>query len=544
MPVTMRGRYAVAVICSICASWLIIFGLECYQFEPNNIREHPRDELPPFPALTMDNIFWALQISDVHLSVADGFVSAKPFRAFCSETVSVTRNRWKKNGRGNHDNFDVPSLTDASNHFRKISPSWKDYKSYNYRYAHTTPFGAYSFLSLDACPSPGLRRPYNFFGILRKEEIAVLQSLAEGSRHDNHTIWFSHYPSSIITTDHHQLSKLLGTATAHVCGHLHTLGGFVPHMYGKHRDGHLELELGDFRFTQAYRLLVFDHDLFSFTDTHLGQWPLVHITNPKDARFLIPSHEPVGRMKHSSAIRILAFSPHLIVSVEVWLNGKLVSMATPVNGGPLFVLPWQPDLYMKGTHSIYVNVKDSAGQETNVSQKFSVSGDPMDLQFFPSLFILTHFQPLMKASFLCVWLCLASCLVLAAITKGSHSYFAPLVRRKQVFYPLLVYVLWYGIGPWYIGELMSGHIGAVGVHGIIIDGHFLPGSITYLHGVTHVALFQLPLTFYLNHLLSSEHHKRVLSWIWHCVYVVMVMLLPWSIHLIGHPNEERNLNET
>ena len=27
----------------------------------------------------------------MHLSVADGFVSAKPFRAFCSETVSVVR---------------------------------------------------------------------------------------------------------------------------------------------------------------------------------------------------------------------------------------------------------------------------------------------------------------------------------------------------------------------------------------------------------------------------------------------------------------------
>lgn len=78
-----------------------------------------------------------------------------------------------------------------------------------------------------------------------------LRSLVEPAAEDNHTLWFSHYPSSIITTDHHQLSKLLGTATVHVCGHLHTLGGFVTHMYGKHRDGHLELELGDFRFTQT-----------------------------------------------------------------------------------------------------------------------------------------------------------------------------------------------------------------------------------------------------------------------------------------------------
>lgn len=85
-----------------------------------------------------------------------------------------------------------------------------------------------------------------------QEDIAALHSLVAAANGDNHTVWFSHYPSSIITTDHQQLHKLLGTSTAHVCGHLHTLGGLVTRMYGKHRDGHLELELGDFRFTQAY----------------------------------------------------------------------------------------------------------------------------------------------------------------------------------------------------------------------------------------------------------------------------------------------------
>lgn len=570
----MRGRYAVAVICSIFVSWLIIFGLECYKFEPNNRREHSSNELPPFPGSTMNNIFWTLQVSDVHLSIADSFASAKPFYAFCSETVTVIKpslvmltgdithakfaneidskqmeEEWKAyeeilqqtnvaekvpwlDIRGNHDNFDVPSLTGPSNHFRKISPSWKDYKSYTYRYVHTTSFGTYSFFSLDACPSPGLKRPYNFFGLLSDEDVAALQPLADAAIGDNHTVWFSHYPSSVITTDHYQLSKLLKTATAHLCGHLHTLGGFVTRMYGRHRDGHLELELGDFRFTRSYRLLVFDHDLFSFTDAQLGKWPLVHITNPKDALFLMPSHEPVGRIKHSSAIRILAFSPYPIVSVKVWLDGTLVSTATPVDGGPLFVLPWEPGLYLKGTHSIYVNAKDSAGQETNVSQMFSVSGDPVELQFLPSLFILTHFQTLIKASFLCLWLSLASCLLLAAVTRGSHFHLAPLVRHKRVFYPLLVYILWFGLGPWYIGELMTGHIGAVFVHGIIVHGHFLPGSITYFHGFTHVLLFQLPFTFYLNYLLSNENtrHSQVWAWAWHLTYIAMLVLLARSIY--------------
>lgn len=47
----------------------------------------------------------------------------------------------------------------------------------------------------------------------------------------------------------------MGSSIAHVCGHLHTLGGFVPHMYGKHPSGHLELELADF--TDSRRSVMF-----------------------------------------------------------------------------------------------------------------------------------------------------------------------------------------------------------------------------------------------------------------------------------------------
>ena len=41
-------------------------------------------------------------------------------------------------------------------------------------------------------------------------------------------------------------------------------------------------------------------------------------------------------------------------------------------------------------------------------------------------------------------------------------------------------------GPWYIGELLTGVYGLVGVHGVIVAGHFLPGSMTYLNGVLQV----------------------------------------------------------
>lgn len=66
----------------------------------------------------------------------------------------------------------------------------------------------------------------------------------------NHTVWFTHYPSATISTDHSQLRQLMSSSVAHLCGHLHTLGGLVPHMYGRHPNGHLELELGDFRYSR------------------------------------------------------------------------------------------------------------------------------------------------------------------------------------------------------------------------------------------------------------------------------------------------------
>ena len=71
----------------------------------------------------------------------------------------------------------------------------------------------------------------------------------------NHTVWITHFPSAIILTNHHMLRQLMATSIVHVCGHLHTLAGIMPHMYGKHPSGHLELELGDFIKSRRFVIL-------------------------------------------------------------------------------------------------------------------------------------------------------------------------------------------------------------------------------------------------------------------------------------------------
>ena len=43
------------------------------------------------------------------------------------------------------------------------------------------------------------------------------------------------------------------------------------------------------------------------------------------------------------------------------------------------------------------------------------------------------------------------------------------------------------LGPWYFGEILTGVYGSVSVHGIIVGGQFIPGSMTYIHGIVQVS---------------------------------------------------------
>ena len=97
---------------------------------------------------------------------------------------------------------------------------------------------------------------------------------------------------------------------------------------------------------------------------------------------------------------------------------------------------------------------------------------------------------------------------------GPGSYFYPLMRDKVIFYSLLTYIVYFGlgkrfftikmfslfymlintcidiahvtVGPWYVGEVLTGVYGLISVHGLYVAGHFLPGSMTYLHGILQV----------------------------------------------------------
>lgn len=49
--------------------------------------------------------------------------------------------------------------------------------------------------------------------------------------------------------------------------------------------------------------MAIDHDLFSFVDATFHEMPVILVTNPKDARFIVPEKEPVHRILQSTHIR-------------------------------------------------------------------------------------------------------------------------------------------------------------------------------------------------------------------------------------------------
>ncbi|XP_078591294.1 transmembrane protein 62-like isoform X5 [Branchiostoma floridae x Branchiostoma japonicum] len=567
---------AVLLLVSVL-SWLCVYMKGRYTVDVRSLPQHPRSHQPPYPGGTADNLLWFLQVSDIHISRFYDPQRVTDLKQFCTENVDVfkppmvlvtgdltdaktvdrggsmqyevewrtyygvlketnvmERTLWM-DIRGNHDAFDIPALHSNRNFFRQYSSMGQTGKI-SYHHAHKTLFGTYSFVALDACLNPGPRRPFNFFGYLNESSLATLQSLADETVHSNMTIWMGHHPTATILSPNPGIKHVIRNGIAYLCGHLHDLGGLFPVMYSMQEGGTLELELSDWMNNRRYRLLAADHDMLSFVDVKLGEWPVVLVTNPKHAMFATPSHEPLGRIRHSTHIRLLAFSPDPIEKVLVWLDGVRFCEASHVEG-PLFTCPWNPADYGTGLHTIAVDVSDRKGRTRRQEHPFSVDGSRANISFVQTVILQTDWLVLMKLVFVLVFTAgVLSLPVLRycspALPPGGSSLdsvggagcggyprqfvqkwlsrLSLLTKVDQLYYPLFCFGVYIPIGPWYVGELIRGHYGALFMHGTYIAGGSLPGLKTYAFASVQIALFHVPLTVYLamlldNHLFHLSH---------------------------------------
>lgn len=388
------------------------------------------------------NLFWFLQISDIHISKFKESSRVDDFKRFCSETADVVKpsvilasgdltdakdsllgsdqyiEEWSAyrsalvdtgilnkttwlDIRGNHDNFNVQYLYSSSDLFRNFSAQGRNHKR-SYLHQVNVDNVKYNFLGLDCSVEPGTKRPYNFIGMVPIDELKRVEKLLNDSP-GNYTIWFAHYPTSTIMTSpgSPHIRKFIGQhddSSIFVAGHLHTLGGLVFHMYSLQPEGFLELELGDFMKNRLYRIGVFDHGLFSFADVKLGTWPIAIITNPKNILFNNPFKEDQNLQRDSTHIRIVAFSISEITRCKIRINDREWQKCDKQSEN-FFTVPWHSDLYSHGKHKIEVLIGDKEGRIYNREQFFSLDGSRNQFDFLARFVLMSDITTVFQLAF-------------------------------------------------------------------------------------------------------------------------------------------------
>jgi len=198
----------------------------------------------------------------------------------------------------------------------------------------------YRFIGLDTTTEGGLTLAFNFYGyvssVLRYDAINHIEKNPVTS-----SILIGHQPESSLSGG---LGQLVDRVPYYLCGHVH-----ATDMKQRISKATIELELADLKVNRMFRVMAWDHGMFSFNDVSLDSpFPTGMITQPKDARYL-SQHEPFFG-SNISHVRVLAFTSDdaSIVSVSIKFNDDENSQQAVSAGTNLFVLEWKAADYSNG----------------------------------------------------------------------------------------------------------------------------------------------------------------------------------------------------
>ena len=399
----------------------------------------------------------------------------------------------------------------------------------------------YAIVATDATPNPGVRRPYNFFGVLTQSTLDQFQITDEELKRDGvqMAIWAGHYPATTIFVGGTVSSqrrffegKILQHGAVYLCGHLHTMHDAEFALYARHPPlGQLELELADFQRSQRFRVLAVDHGLLSFVDVPLRQWPIILITNPKEAIYAMPNHEPLEKIMLSSHVRVLVFSPSPIRYVTVKIDGYVLGNATKSETLPvLYTCPWSPmQLKSSKFHSIQVEAVDMDNNLQIVTHTFFI--DVSAASLLPtniggpiaSLTLLSNVPKICRNSFIIASLALIFVLLLSRCSPRFSSkvlFFVPtsIQRGLNIFAsipssPFLLYlstIAYPVFGPWFLGQVVTDRYALVFPHGMLLFDDFttLPDAVVAVQGLVDSLTFFYPVTFYFCWMCSMPQIAR------------------------------------